>query len=79
MICAPPGVSDTPCRPCSPWPRPSPAGFCGRLKPGDTPHLAIDGKTLRGSRDGETPAVHLLSAYAPNVEAIVAQMRAAYG
>ena len=53
--------------------------ICGRLKPGDTPHLAIDGKTLRGSRDGETPAVHLLSAYAPNVEAIVAQMRAAYG
>ena len=49
--------------------------ICGRLKPGDTPHLAIDGKTLRGSRDGETPAVHLLSAYAPDVEAVVAQMR----
>src|SRR5271166_2435500 len=47
----------------------------GRLKPGNTPHLAIDGKTLRGSRDGETPAVHLLSAYAPDVEAVVAQMR----
>jgi len=49
--------------------------ICGRLQPGDTPHLAIDGKTLRGSRDGETPAVHLLSAYAPDVEAVVAQMR----
>ncbi|MGZ3315930.1 MAG: hypothetical protein ACXU95_01380, partial [Isosphaeraceae bacterium] len=31
--------------------------ICGRLQPGDTPHLAIDGKTLRGSRDGATPAV----------------------
>ena len=25
----------------------------GRLGPGDAPHLAIDGKTARGSRDGE--------------------------
>ena len=49
--------------------------ICGRLKPGDTPHLAIDGKPLRGSRDGETPAIPLLSAYAPDVEAVVAQMR----
>ena len=31
--------------------------ICGRLEPGDTPHLAIDGKPLRGSRDGETPAI----------------------
>ena len=49
--------------------------ICGRLKPGDTPHLAIDGKTLRGSRNSATPAVHLLSVYAPDVEAVVAQMR----
>ena len=49
--------------------------ICGWLKPGDTPHLAIDGKTLRGSRDGETPTVHLLIAYAPDVDAVVAQMR----
>ena len=60
---------------------------CRRLRGGRLPldlrpaqagrhaHLAIDGKTLRGSRDGETPAVHLLSAYAPDVEAVVAQMR----
>ena len=27
-------------------------------------HLAIDGKTLRGSRDGQTPGVHLVAAYA---------------
>ena len=53
---------------------PSPAGSAAGSSRA-TPHLAIDGKTLRGSRDGETPAVHLLSAYAPDVEAVVAQMR----
>ena len=38
-------------------------------------HLAIDGKTLRGSRDGQTPGVHLVAAYAPEVQAVVAQLR----
>jgi hypothetical protein len=38
-------------------------------------HVAIDGKSLRGSRDGEAPAVHLLAAYAPEASAVVAQMR----
>ena len=38
-------------------------------------HLALDGKTLRGSRDGAVPGVHLLSAYAPQASAVVAQMR----
>jgi hypothetical protein len=47
----------------------------GRLGPGDAAHLALDGKALRGSRDGEAPAVHLLAAYAPDVQAVVAQMR----
>jgi hypothetical protein len=46
-----------------------------RLGPEETSHLAIDGKSLRGSRDGTTPAVHLLSAYAPSARAVVAQMR----
>ena len=46
-----------------------------RLGPGDAPHLALDGKTARGSRDGGTPAVHLVSAYAPDVKAVVAQLR----
>ena len=34
--------------------------ICGRLKPGDTPHLAIDGKTLRGQprrRDSRSPSL----------------------
>jgi hypothetical protein len=37
--------------------------------------LALDGKTLRGSLDGEAPGVHLLSAYAPAAAAVVAQLR----
>jgi hypothetical protein len=40
-------------------------------------HLALDGKVLRGSRDGDTPGVHLLAAYAPQAAAVVAQMRVA--
>lgn len=40
---------------------------------GDT--LAIDGKTLRGSASYQVPGVHLLSAYAPRVTAVIAQVR----
>jgi hypothetical protein len=47
----------------------------GRLGRDDAPHLAVDGKTARGSRDGTTPGVHLLSAYAPDVKAVLAQLR----
>lgn len=39
------------------------------------PHIAIDGKTARGSRDGETPGVHLVSAYAPEFHAVLGQLR----
>jgi hypothetical protein len=46
-----------------------------RLGRDDAPHLSIDGKTARGSRDGDTPGVHLLSAYAPDVKAVMAQLR----
>lgn len=38
-------------------------------------HIAIDGKTLRGSRDGTVPGHHLLAAYAPEASAVLAQMR----
>jgi hypothetical protein len=38
-------------------------------------HIAIDGKTARGSRDGDLPAVHLLAAYASEVGATLAQLR----
>lgn len=47
----------------------------GRLAPGDAPHLCLDGKTARGSRDGETPGAHLVAAYAPDVKAVLAQLR----
>jgi hypothetical protein len=47
----------------------------GQLGPGDAPHIAIDGKAARGSRDGETPGVHLVSAYAPHVKAVLARLR----
>ena len=38
-------------------------------------HIAIDGKTARGSRDGQTPGVHLVSAYAPQFRAVLGQLR----
>jgi hypothetical protein len=37
--------------------------------------LSLDGKTLKGSREGELPGQHLLAAYAPEVEAVLAQVR----
>ena len=47
----------------------------GQLGPADVPQIAIDGKTARGSRDGDTPGVHLVSAYAPQVRAVLSQLR----
>lgn len=41
----------------------------------DPQHLSLDGKTLRGSRDGGLPGQHLVAAYAPAVQAVLAQMR----
>ncbi len=38
-------------------------------------HFALDGKTLRRSHDGDTPAVHRLSAFAPQVQAVIGQLR----
>jgi hypothetical protein len=37
--------------------------------------ICIDGKALRGSKDKALPGVHLLAAYAPQVAAVVAQIR----
>jgi hypothetical protein len=47
----------------------------GRLGSTEAPHLALDGKTVRGSRDGQAPGIHLVSAYAPDVRAVVGQLR----
>jgi hypothetical protein len=38
-------------------------------------HVAIDGKTARGSRDGDAPGHHLVAAYAPQAQAVLAQLR----
>jgi hypothetical protein len=38
-------------------------------------HLALDGKTLRGSGGDDLPAVHLLTAYATEVQTTVGQLR----
>src|SRR3954452_1076642 len=38
-------------------------------------HVSLDGKTLRGSREGEAPGHHLVSAYAHEHQAVLAQIR----
>jgi len=35
-------------------------------------HVCVDGKTVRGSRDGENPAVHLVSAFAGQARWVLA-------
>jgi hypothetical protein len=37
--------------------------------------IALDGKTARGSADGDIPGAHLLSAYVPQAAAVLAQIR----
>jgi hypothetical protein len=46
-----------------------------RLSPEQARVLALDGKTLRGSKDGLLPGHHLVSAYAPDARAVLAQLR----
>jgi hypothetical protein len=47
----------------------------GRIDPDAFEQISLDGKTLRGSRDGDVPGHHLVAAYAPAVEAVLAQVR----
>ncbi len=49
--------------------------IASRLGNPDGLHICIDGKTLRGSRDGDVPGCHLVAAYAPAVQAVLAQQR----
>lgn len=49
--------------------------LASRLETPEAQHIALDGKTLRGSRDGQTPAAHLLAAYVTSASAVVGQMR----
>jgi hypothetical protein len=46
-----------------------------RIDPTQVEHISLDGKTLRGSRNGEVPGQHLVAAYAPQVQAVLAQIR----
>jgi hypothetical protein len=46
-----------------------------RLGPRDGLHICIDGKTARGSKDSDAPGHHLLAAYAPAAQAVLAQLR----
>jgi len=47
----------------------------GRLSDEQAAVIALDGKTLRGSRDGEVPGQHLVAAYAVRAAAVLAQVR----
>lgn len=47
----------------------------GRIDMAAFEQISLDGKTLRGSRDGDVPGQHLVAAYAPAVEAVLAQVR----
>ena len=49
----------------------------GRLDPEAVEQISLDGKTLRGSREGDLPGQHLVAAYAPQVQAVLAQIRVA--
>ena len=46
-----------------------------RLDPTDAGHLSLDGKTVRGSRDGDGPGVHPVAAFAPHAQAVLARIR----
>lgn len=49
--------------------------IASRLPDEKTVVIALDGKTLRGSRDGEVPGHHLVAAYAVQAAAVLAQVR----
>ena len=49
--------------------------IASRLSDDELAVIALDGKTLRGSRDGELPGHHLVAAYAVAAAAVVAQLR----
>jgi hypothetical protein len=44
-------------------------------RPADGDAIALDGKTLKGSRDGEIPGIHLLAAFVPTSAAVLGQIR----
>jgi hypothetical protein len=49
--------------------------WIGSRLPPEAEVLNLDGKTLKGSRDGDIPGQHLVAVYAPYVQAVLGQMR----
>jgi DDE_Tnp_1-associated/Transposase DDE domain len=49
--------------------------WIGSRLPPEAEVLNLDGKTLKGSRDGDIPGQHLIAVYAPHVQAVLGQMR----
>jgi hypothetical protein len=47
----------------------------GRIDPTTVGPISLDGKTRRGSREGDGPGQHLVAAYAPAVQAVRAPVR----
>jgi DDE_Tnp_1-associated/Transposase DDE domain len=47
----------------------------GRVQHQGWDALALDGKTARGSADGEVPGIHLLTAFVPAAAAVLGQLR----
>lgn len=47
----------------------------GRVRHAKWDAIAIDGKTARGSADGDVPGAHLLTAYVPAAAAVLKQVR----
>jgi len=49
--------------------------IASRLPEGLEPVIALDGKTARGSRDGDVPGQHLVAAYCAEAQAVLAQVK----
>lgn len=49
--------------------------IASRLPEGTEKAISLDGKTVRGSRDGEVPGQHLVAAYSAEAQAVLAQMK----
>jgi hypothetical protein len=49
--------------------------IASRLPEGAQKQICLDGKTARGSRDGDMPGQHLVSAYCAEAQAVLAQIK----
>jgi len=49
--------------------------IAARVPAGQEQPIALDGKTARGSRDGDVPGQHLVAAYCAAAQAVLAQIR----